>query len=99
MAIICGNISSLMQKEEIKIDELGRWIVIPISNGVKNIIMIVIYRSQQSSNVGVYTLIAQYNQMNRKVQSSTHYRKEILKQIKRYLETIETDYQIVIGGD
>ena len=52
---------------------------IPISNGVKKIIIIIIYRILQSSNVGVSTSIAQYNQIDEKVQSSTHYRREILK--------------------
>ena len=72
IAIICRNTLSLIQKEQIKIDELGRQIAIPISNGIKKIIMIVIYRISQSSNIGVYTSIAQYNQMNRKVQSFTY---------------------------
>ena len=44
IAIICGNILSSMQKEQIKIDELGRQMAIPILNGVKKIIMIMIYR-------------------------------------------------------
>ena len=57
IAIICGNTSSLMQKEQIKIDELGRQIAIPISNGVKKIIIIIIYRIPQSSNVGVCTSV------------------------------------------
>ena len=61
--------------------------------------MIVIYRISISSDVGVYTLIVQYNQIKGKVQSITHYIKEILKGIKDYLVLIEEEYEIVIGGD
>ena len=71
----------------------------PVIKGNKKIILIIIYRIPQSSNRGVCTSIAQYNQMRGKVQSTTHYQKEILEDIKWYLETIENSFEIVIGGD
>ena len=61
MMIITGNIPTLIQNNDIKIDELGRWIVILLSKGTKRIILIVMYRTLMSSDAGVYTSIAQYN--------------------------------------
>ena len=88
-----------MQNNDIKINELGRWIAILLLNGTKRIILIVMYRIPMSSNIGVYISITQYNQMKGKMQSATHYRKEILKGIKDYLAMIEEEYEIVIGGN
>ena len=37
--------------------------------------------------------------MKGKVQNTTYYQKEIFRDIKCYLDTIEISYEIVIGGD
>ena len=61
MTVIRGNISSLLQKDKVKIDSLGKQMAYQVSNGTKTILFIIIYRIPQSTNEGIYKAITQYN--------------------------------------
>ena len=63
IVVIGGNMSSLLQKDKVKIDLLGKWIVYQMSNSTKTILFITVYRILQSTNEGIYKAITQYNQM------------------------------------
>ena len=55
------------------INKLGKWIACHITNRLKMIILISIYRLPQLSKLGVYNTLIQYNRTEDK-----KYRKEVL---------------------
>ena len=73
--MLCEKILILLQREKIKIDNLGRWVGFVLDNRRKKLPVIAICRILQGINQGIYVVISQHNQMRRKVATVTEYRK------------------------
>ena len=99
MEVINGKISSLVKKEKIKIDPIGKWLAYPVSNGQKTIIFITLYRILQSLNNGIYKSVSQYNLIKGEVNTAALHRKSIFKEILKYVNEQEEINDIVIGED
>ena len=57
------------------IDKKGKQAAVHITNEIKTILMIMLYRITQSSNKEVISSIAQYNQQEVEINNATLYRK------------------------
>ena len=99
MSAITGKISSLIQHQEVKIDDLGRWMAQQVSNGKKTLIIITMHRTPQGTNQGIQSTISQCNQRLGKVKSATHHRKEIFKDIVNYVKSFNKPVDVMMGGD
>ena len=66
-----GNISSLIQNQQVKIDKLGRWIAQIVSNEKKEITIKTLHRMSQGKNQETQISISQYDQMGREMISTT----------------------------
>ena len=53
MNIISRKLPSFIQKEKVKINSLGRWIVFILTNGIKNILVIIVHRILEETNSGL----------------------------------------------
>jgi len=63
------------------------------------LVIINIYRILKTSSNGVYYLLTQYNKVDRKAKTVAEYRKEILNQIKQYLNENTSINDVIIVGD
>ena len=86
MSVTAGNISSLIQHQQVKIDKLGRWMHQKVSNEKKTIVIIILHIMTQGTNQGTHTSIYQHNQMRGKMLSATKDRKETFKDIIEYVK-------------
>ena len=56
-------------------DKLGKWTTFTISNNIKIVLVIIMYRILNSNNRGSSTSIAQYNTIEARIKNATRYRK------------------------
>ena len=99
MNIITGKISSLIQHQEVKIDDLGRWMAQQVSNGKKTLMTITMCRTPQGTNQGIQSSMSQCNQRLGKVKSASHCRKETFKDIVKCVKSFDKPVDVMIGGD
>lgn len=57
------------------------------------------YRVPFSSNIGVYTSVSQYNEINGVIQTSTEHRKSVLIDIINYVQNQEDINDVLLVGD
>ena len=62
MNLIIGKVPAMLKREEITIDDLGRWIVCLLLNRKKKVLIITIYRILQRNDYRIHTSLLQYNQ-------------------------------------
>ena len=94
-----GPITSLIDKESITKDKLGKWIAFKITKEEKTILMIQLYRIPISTPQGVYNVLTQQNSIEKNVKSAAEYRKEILMEIKQYVMQQNNISDVLIMGD
>ena len=99
MSVMTGKMSSLIQHQEVKTYDLGRWMALQVSNGKKTLITITMHRTPQGTNQGIQSTTSQHNQILGKVKSATHHRKEIFKDIVNYVKSFNKPVDVMIGGD
>ena len=85
MNTIWGKLKQFFDKEPVYTDKLGKWIALKLTNQLKTILCNTLYRIPNYTR-GVYFILSQYNQSDRKIKNATKYRKEILNEIIQYIE-------------
>ena len=85
-------------KESIKVDKLGKWIGFKLTNQLKTILVITVYRILNCTG-GVYSTLSQYNQADGKIKNAAKYRKELLSKIEEYIASQQQINDILIAGN
>ena len=67
-------------------------------NGQKKLLMIAYYRMPVTSSDGIHTNKAQLNQKNKYVKTTITHREEMLKDITRYVQSVQAN-DIIIAGN
>ena len=98
MVIIRGKARALMLEEKTTKSQLGNWIAIHLQHNERIIIIINIYRIPNSTQYGPKCSATQYNLKEGKAKSPSEYRREVLNQIKNYLDGQEY-HDVIIAGD
>ena len=99
LSIILGKCRALVQENEIYKSPLGNWMAVKMHQNKKTIVVINLYRIPTASSNGETCSLTQYNLLEGQARSTTHYRKEIFKQIKSYLHQHQDIDDIIITGD
>ena len=86
MIMIIEKSRALVQENSVECSPLGNWIAMKLKYNNKIIALITVYQIPASSQQGLYCSLTQYNLAEKKVKSLIEYRKEILVQIKKYIE-------------
>jgi len=87
LTIIKGKCRALLQENQTYVNKFGNWMSMIFSHNNKTVTVINLYRIPTSLSKGPRCCQTQYNITNRIMKSSTQYRKEILQQIKEYIQT------------
>ena len=58
-----GNMSRLIQCQQVNIDKLGMWMAQRVSNEKKKAMIIMLHRTLKGTNQGMQTSMSQCNQM------------------------------------
>ena len=98
LTIIKGKCRALLQESQTHVNKYGNWMATTFSHNNKAVVVINLYRIPTSSSKGPRCCQTQYNIINGNMKSSTQYRKEILQQIKNYIQTNQFN-DIIIAGD
>ena len=98
LTIIKGTCRALLQEYQTHINKYGNWISVIFSHNNKTVAVINLCRLLASSSKGPRCCQMQYNITNGTIRSCTQYRKEILQQIKKYIQTKQFN-DIIITGD
>ena len=88
-----------MQEDSVESGPLGNWIATQLKHNNKILALINAYWILASSQQGPYCSLIQYNLAEKKSKSVTEYRKEIITQIKKYIDKNKEINDIIIAGD
>lgn len=78
LTMLFNSILPYLQTKSIHKDALGRWSAITLIRRHTSILFLTVYRIPNSSDPGPYTSCSQYNEISKRIQTTTHYREQIL---------------------
>ena len=99
ITVIYNKCGLILKQKKVKKSWLGNWSAIALEHKGKHLELINMYRLPRSSSNGVYCSLTQYNLEDGKIKSITEYRREILEEIKRYVNMSIDISDIIIAGD
>ena len=99
MNIASGGVVLFIDKEMVKVDELGKWTAFQISNKGKKIVIVTLCRILQETEQGVHKAVTQCNKMKGKQNTATVYRKQIFKEVIDYCRSIKDLNDIIVAED
>ena len=99
MTVIYNKCGPILKQKKVKKGRLGNQSAIALEHKGKHLELINMYRLLRSSSNGVYFSLTQYNLEDGKIKSITEYRREILEEIKRYVNMSIDISDIIIAGD
>ena len=99
MSAETGKASSLIQHQELKIDDLGRWMAQLVSSRNKALTTTTMRRVPQGTSQGIQSTMSQCNQILGKAKSATRHRKEMLKDMVDCVKSFNKPVDAMIGGD
>lgn len=99
LTMLFNSILPYLQTKTIHKDVLGRCSAITLTRKHTSILFITVYRIPNSSDPGPYTSCSQYNEIQKRIQTTTYYRKQLLNDIAEYVHSREEFSDIVLMGD
>ena len=99
MNVILSKCSLIFQQNNVTKGRLGNWLAFSLQHKKKKLEIITIYRIPRTSSNGVSCSLTQYNRINRKINSTTSYRKELLNDIREHLRKNPDINDVIISGD
>ena len=96
---IFGSLSSYVVEASKTSDKLGQWNAIKLKHEKKIIIVINLHRTPDGPGRGLKTCLSQHNRTTVIEHTARKHRKDLLKDIKKYLHEINEDKEIIIAGD
>ena len=94
-----GRAKSVLEDKSIFKGKLGKWIAIKLSAQNRKIAIINIYHLPSSISNRNKCSLTQYNLIDGKAKKPSQYRKEILRDIKKYVEENEDIEDTILAGD
>ena len=89
----------ILKQKKVKKGRLGNWSAIALEYEGKQLELINVCRLLRSSSNRVCYSLAQYNLADGKIKLTTECRREILEEIKRYVNKSTDTSDIIIAGD
>jgi len=98
LTIVKGKCRATLQEDKTFINELGNWMATMFTHNGKTLAIINLYRIPSTSSNGPRCCVTQYNLVKGASLSNSKYRKEILNQIKDFIQNNNFN-DIIISGD
>ena len=101
LSIYTGKMAGMIQKDNSRMDKLGRWTSTRVEGGLKAMQVINMYRIPNSTQEGILKSRAQYDRVGGEVKSAKEYRKEVLQGVTKEIQNLNNEgiKGIIVAGD